>query len=148
MKFNFKKKYLKYIISFIFLLSLLFVSSSVLAQGDIIPEASGDTRCKGLTATECGDYEVNDFIVLAVNASQWILGIVGSLTLIMFVYGGILFLISAGSSDKVSQAKKIITSAVVGLLIVFASWLIIRFALGAIGIEWEGKILSNSALFN
>ncbi|MDA3802400.1 MAG: hypothetical protein PF488_00685 [Patescibacteria group bacterium] len=148
MKINFKK-ISKYLLIFIILFSSFFLVSSVLAQGDILPEASrSESRCKGLSATECGDYEMNDFIVLAVNAAQWILGIVGSLTLIMFVYGGIMFLISGGSSDKVGQAKKIITAAVVGLLIVFGSWLIIRFALGTIGVEWEGEMLSQTTLFS
>jgi hypothetical protein len=148
MKINLKK-ISQYLIIFIIVFSLILFVKTTLAQGDILPEASrSESRCKGLTATECGDYEVNDFIVLAVNAAQWILGIVGSLTLIMFIYGGIMFLISAGSSDKVAQAKKTITAAVVGLLIVFGSWLIIRFALGTIGIEWEGKMLSNTTLFN
>jgi hypothetical protein len=51
----------------------------------------------------------------------------------MFVYGGISFLIAAGSSEKVTKAKGIITAAVVGLIIVFSSYLIIKFALSALG---------------
>lgn len=147
MKLN-PKKITKYLIIFIFSISFLLISSNVLAQGDILPEASRSaSRCKGLSATECGDYEVNDFVVLAANAAKWILGIVGSLTLIMFIYGGFLFLISAGSSEKVGQAKKVIVAAVVGLLIVFGSYLIIKFALGAIGVEWGGDIIPSEELF-
>ncbi len=132
------KKLSSIILVFVF---AFIVAHSVFAQGDILPEATGVSRCAGLSATECGDYKVNDFIVLAANVARWILGIVGSLTLVMFVYGGILFLISAGSSDKVSQAKKIITAAVVGLIIVFGSYLIVKFALSTIGITWTGQIL-------
>lgn len=138
----------KKFIIFLFIFSAIFLVKNTFAQGDILPEATGDSRCKGLSATDCGDYEVSDVMVLAINISQWILGIVGSLTLIMFIYGGVLFIISGGSSDKVGQAKKIITAAVVGLLIVFGSWLIIRFALDSIGVDWEGKIIPESELFN
>jgi len=89
-------------------------------------------------ASYCGDYSVNDFLSLAINISKWILGIVGSLSLIMFIYGGFMFLISGGSADAVGHAKKILVAAVIGLIIVFASYLIIKFALGALGLNWNG----------
>jgi len=76
--------------------------------------------------------------MIAVRASRWILGIVGSLALLMFVYGGFMFLISSGSSDKISKAKAIIVAAIVGLIIVFSSYLIIQFVLKTIGINWDG----------
>lgn len=85
-----------------------------------------------------GDYTVDDIVLIAVRASQWILGIVGSLALLMFVYGGIMFLVSAGSSDKISKARGILVAAVVGLAIVFCSYLIIKFVLSTIGITWNG----------
>lgn len=86
-----------------------------------------------------GDYSLNDMVLVAVGASRWILGIVGSLALLMFIYGGLMFLISAGSSDRVSKAKLILIAAVAGLAIVFASYLIIKFVLGTMGINWDGS---------
>lgn len=135
----FNKKIYSLIFLILFMVFGLFLEVS--ANG-IIPEATGNSECTatGRTATECGDYEINDFMALALKISQWILGIVGTLTLIMFIYGGFMFLISAGSSEKVTQAKKIITAAVVGLIIVFASWLIINFVFKAMGLDWQGKI--------
>ena len=126
---------------------LLFSPVLVYGQG-VVPSPSGTSTCPSGYAGNCGDYTVNDFIVLAVNVSRWILGIVGSLTLLMFIYGGTMFLISAGSSDKIGEARKIITAAVVGLLIVLASFLIIKFVLASMGLSWSGgqsvtKIISN-----
>lgn len=106
----------------------------------IIPE-SGPEGCPANYSGNCGDYNLDSFVQLAVNVSRWILGIVGSLTLLMFIYGGFMFLISTGSSDKVTEARKIITAAVIGLLIVFASFLIIKFVLGSMGITWNGQQL-------
>ncbi len=132
---------------FVSLLLLLIIgfgfysTTKVSAQSNIIPKASGRSACSdepGKTADDCGDYAVSDFIALAINISQWILGIVGSLTLLMFVYGGFTFLISAGSSEKVGQAKKIITAAVIGLIIIFASWLIINYVFQIMGLDWQG----------
>lgn len=110
-------------------------------QGGIIPE-DHDTNCPAGYTGNCGDYELNDFIVLAIKVSQWILGIVGSLSLLMFIYGGLSFLISAGSSDKITKAKDIIVAAVIGLIIVFASWLIIKFVMQSMGINWNGQIIN------
>jgi hypothetical protein len=127
---------------------LLFSPVLVYGQGIVPPDHPTATSCPAGYVGNCGNYTVNDFIVLAVNISRWILGIVGSLTLLMFIYGGTMFLISAGSSDKIGEARKIITAAVVGLLIVLASFLIIKFVLASMGLNWSGgqsvtKITSN-----
>jgi len=86
-----------------------------------------------------GNYTLDDFVILAIRVSRIILGIVGSLALIMFIYGGFMFLISAGSSESITKARKIIVAAVIGLVIVFSSYLIIKFVLSSIGIDWNGQ---------
>jgi hypothetical protein len=95
-----------------------------------------------------GTYGVNDFIILAIRASRMLLGIVGSLTLVMFIYGGVMFLISAGSAEAVGKAKKIIVAAVVGLIIVFSSYLIIQFVLKAMGLNWNGAVAQPTVTLN
>lgn len=82
-----------------------------------------------------GDYSLNDFVQLAVNVSDKILGLVGSLALLAFVYGGIVFLISGGSSEKVEKGKQILLGAVIGLAVVFASYTIIQFTMSALGVQ-------------
>lgn len=92
-----------------------------------------------------GNYSLDDIMTTVISISGWILGIIGSLALLMFVYGGFMFLISAGSSDKIGQAKKIIIAAVIGLIIVFSSYIIIRFVSQAIGVDWQGgKIITKN----
>jgi hypothetical protein len=102
------------------------LARSVLAQSGVVPAPSGGGE---------GDYTLNDFVVLAINVSQIILGLVGSLTLAMFVYGGVMFMISAGSSEKISKAKNIIVAALIGLIIVFSSWILIRFVVSSLGVD-------------
>lgn len=114
---------------------LIFPLFSQFAQAESIIDTSNSSY-------ENGDYSLNDMVLLFIKISGWILGLVGSLALLMFVYGGFMFLISAGSSDKIGQAKKIIVAAVIGLIIVFSSYLIIRFVSQTIGVDWQGgKIL-------
>lgn len=124
----------KKIILFSLIITILFCLATVslaYAQGSIIDPTTAQYYE--------GDYTLTDIIGIAIGASRWVLGIVGSLTLIMFIYGGFTFLISGGSSDKVGEAKKIITAAVVGLIIVFSSYLIIAFVIGSLGLGWNGE---------
>ncbi len=140
----FKKKNLAKLIFLTVIISFFAIAGSSMAAG-LLPEASGSSDCvkDGNSPAECGDYTVSDIASMAITISNWIFGIVGSLTLLMFVYGGFMFLISAGSSDKVSSAKKIITAAVVGLVIVFASYVIINFILGTVlGVGFTGTLPS------
>ncbi len=82
--------------------------------------------------TSSGNCGFNDFILLGVNLSKMILSIVGSLALLFFIYGGIVFLIAGGSSEMVSKGKKIITNAVIGVALVLGSWIIVNFAIAAL----------------
>jgi len=132
----------KALIGLTFIISF-FLSPALptLAQSISIVDTTSTTTegvNQGDTKYSTGDYTLDDIVMIAVRASRWILGIVGSLALLMFVYGGFMFLISSGSSDKISKAKAIIVAAVVGLIIVFSSYLIIQFVLKTIGINWDG----------
>lgn len=135
-----KKKLLSF--ALLFLVFSLFLPLITSAQG------SGSIINPQDAKYEEGNYQLNDFISIATWAAQWILGIVGSLTLLMFIYGGFIFLISGGSKEKISEAKKIITAAVIGLIIVFASYMIIRFVVSALGMEWEGRELRRAAMLS
>jgi hypothetical protein len=80
----------------------------------------------------CGDCQLSDFVGLGVEVSRFIFGISGSLALVMLIYGGFLWLTSAGSSERIEGGKKAITAAIFGLLIVFGAWLIVNSVLAAL----------------
>jgi len=139
------KKIIKHIISFTFIfLFLFFIFLPKTQAAGIVPEGSVTTEVNGKETTtdkkESGSYTLDDFTILLINVAEWILGISGSLALLAFVIGGIMFLTSAGSRERVDQAKKIISGAIIGLAIVFFSYTIINFVLTKIfNIEkWNG----------
>jgi hypothetical protein len=142
-----------YFILIFSLFSFLSFSFCQAQDADTILPGAGSAKCDcSQVITEgckqyCGSYELNDFANLAVIASQWILGIVGSLALLMFVYGGVMFLISAGNSEKVTQAKGIILGAVIGIVIVFTSYMIIGFVFKATGADMSGTAWSQVGWF-
>ncbi|MCD4705792.1 pilin [bacterium] len=59
--------------------------------------------------------------------------IMGSLALVMFIYGGFQWMLSGGNQEKVTKGKNILTWAFFGLLIIFSSYVILRFILGEEG---------------
>ncbi|QQS60372.1 hypothetical protein IPN41_00055 [Candidatus Falkowbacteria bacterium] len=113
------------IIAFAFSLAIYGLSLSplfVTAQGPLLSDSLiEDAECSS------GNCSLNTFIALGVSLSNIILGLVGALTLAMFIYGGVTLLISGGSAEKISKGKEIILGSVVGLLIVFGSFTIIKF---------------------
>ena len=61
-----------------------------------------------------------------------ILGLSGVVALLMFVYGGVLYLISAGDSKKVQKGKDTFTHAVIGLVIIFTAYTLVDFVIKAL----------------
>jgi len=115
-------------------LFFLFSTYICLAQSSIIQPGNYSSDC-----IASGNCQLNDFIKIFIVASKIILGITGSLALLAFIYGGVIFLISAGSSERVTQAKQIILGAVIGLVIVFTSFMIIQFVFTALKIPGAEK---------
>jgi len=128
-----KKKILSFLILATAFLSLFFITGHVAqAQQSIINNSD--------TKYATGNYELNDFIALAIRVSRIILGIVGSLTLVMFIFSGITLLLSAGSSEKITKAKNMMVAATIGLAIVFSSYLLIKTVMSSMGLSWDGSI--------
>ena len=61
-----------------------------------------------------------------------LLGLSGSVALLMFVWGGFQYLWSAGDPGKVSKGKEIIKNAVLGLFLVFFAYSIVSAVIQAI----------------
>lgn len=57
------------------------------------------------------------------------------LTLLYLIYGGLDWITSHGEKQKIESAKKKITFAIIGLVIVFMSYLIIRILGQAFGVD-------------
>ena len=53
------------------------------------------------------------------------LNIIFPLAVLMIVIGGVMFLTAAGDPGRIGTAKKILTSVVIGLAIIFLAWLIV-----------------------
>ncbi|MFA6521009.1 MAG: hypothetical protein WCT53_01325 [Candidatus Gracilibacteria bacterium] len=59
------------------------------------------------------------------------LGFLGLLTVVMVIYGGFLYVSSAGNEENVGKAKKILLYAAIGIVVIIASFAIVNTLLGA-----------------
>ena len=57
------------------------------------------------------------------------MGVVGSLALVVFLYGGFTWMTSGGNADRVKHGRDLIVWAAIGLFVIFASYAMVRFVL-------------------
>lgn len=62
---------------------------------------------------------------------NFFLGFLGLLAVIMVIYGGFLYVSSAGNEENVNKAKKILLYAVMGVVIIIVSFALVNTLLGA-----------------
>lgn len=62
-----------------------------------------------------------------VKIVQWALGFLGLVAVIFILYGGFTWMTAGGNEEKVSSAKKIISAAVIGLVVILLAWAIVTF---------------------
>lgn len=74
----------------------------------------------------------SDIRVILGRVIRGFLSIIGSLALLMFVYGGMLWMTSGGASDRIKKGKDIIVWAVLGLGIIFSAYAITNALLQAL----------------
>lgn len=57
------------------------------------------------------------------------IGITGTIALVMFVYGGFLWLTSGGSQEQITKGKNVLVWSSLGLLLIFAAYALVNFVL-------------------
>jgi len=55
-----------------------------------------------------------------------VLGISGSLALLMFIYGGFTWMLSGGNAEKVTKGKNTLVWASIGLIVIFSSYAMVN----------------------
>ncbi|MEZ4156926.1 MAG: pilin [Candidatus Paceibacterota bacterium] len=57
---------------------------------------------------------------------QWVIRLALPLSAVFIAYGGFLILTSSGNTGRIESGKKVITSVVIGLIIILTSFLIVK----------------------
>lgn len=125
----------KYIILLALTLFLIFTfqfipisTRAVEFEGGIIP-----ATCRtGCPCTLCDLYQ------LSLNIIDFLLyGISLPIAAVMLAWGGLKMLTSAGNPTAITEGKKILTNAVIGIILAFLAWLIINALLITLGFGFD-----------
>ncbi len=101
-------------------------SAQLSAQGGVnAARPSGQEATCLFTNDTC----TNGIFTTIVNV---LLFIIGAISVIMLIIGGIKYTISGGDSSAVTSAKNTILYAIIGLIVAFLAFAIVNFVLGSI----------------
>ena len=103
-----------------------------LAQVDVNLGVPADSGFENLTNVSVG--------ALISSAIQAILVIAAIVFFFILVIGGVKWITSGGDKGQTEAARKQITAALVGLVIVFAAWAIVRLVGGFFGVDLLGNL--------
>ena len=95
------------------LVTLSIIATPFITWGALVP------NCQGSTCQAC------DLMTLAQNILSFIITLMSSIIALVFVFGGMKMVMSAGDTGKVTDARHMMTNAVIGFVILLSAWLII-----------------------
>lgn len=127
----------KYLLA-VFVLTFLFIFTGTVFAADVpAGEGGGLGSCSG-GSCQLGDplglpkdKPAQALIGKVINAA---LGIVGSLALLMFIYGGFTWMLASGNAEAVTKGRNILIWATVGLVIIFSAYALVKFVFSGLGI--------------
>lgn len=111
------------------LIGLCLVAGLVILAG-VFSHASIGSAQTAFTIEDIGSsigLGTSDLKQVVINIINWVLGIMALVAVAMIIYGGVLWLTSHGNANKIDKAKRVIVSAVIGLIIILISWAIVSY---------------------
>ncbi len=120
-----KKSMKKIIISICLLMVTIFSFSAVPVFADGSAGCPAGTTC---LENPLGNDNTSPQKLIG-NVINAVMGIVGSIALLMFIFGGLTWMLSGGSSEKVKKGKDILVWSAVGLAVIFSSYALVYFVI-------------------
>ena len=110
---------------FLILLSSIILFSCIV-NISFAADASGTTGTTGTVTLKNPLTNIDTPQALIGNILKGALGLVGSLALAMFIYGGLTMMLSSGG-EGVKKGKEIIVWATIGLIVIFSAYALVSF---------------------
>ncbi|MDA3839495.1 MAG: hypothetical protein PF572_00245 [Patescibacteria group bacterium] len=125
-----KQKLLSFLVVFSFILSI-FAVSPVFAVADLSSqEGFGSGGSQSVSQVFVGgSSSPKDVRVTIARIIRSLLGFLGIIFVILFLYAGFLWMTAGGNEAKVEESKKYISRSIIGLIIILASYSITGLAL-------------------
>ncbi len=65
------------------------------------------------------------------RAIKILLGVLGSIAIVLFMYGGVMWMTSMGNADRADKGLKTIVWGSMGIFVIFSSYAVVQFILGS-----------------
>ncbi len=119
-------------------------------QGDAIsfnPKDNLSGTTKELVQGDLSDLDIGQerADVIAINLINVALTLLGTLCVVLLIYGGFIWLWARGNQEEVQRAKDIIQGTIIGLIIVLASYGIVRYVFGTVADITGASYVDSSA---
>lgn len=75
---------------------------------------------------------INSLVEVLVKYGTNVFRLIGAMAFVMFVIGGFTMIFSMGNAERAKKGRDILVAAVVGIIIVFSAYLIVKFLLDAL----------------
>ena len=66
-------------------------------------------------------------VQITINTIKWALSFLGLVAVVMIIWGGFMWMTSAGNEERVRKAKDILKAAIIGMIVVLISWAMVSF---------------------
>lgn len=111
---------------------ILWLLSPMMALAYNFSDGSGLKTTATTAGYDAGDLNKNpeDIIVQGIGL---VLTFVGIIFLVLMIYGGFRWMTARGNEAEVDKAKKVIIQSVIGIVIVFAAYVISYFVINYFG---------------
>lgn len=126
------------------LLSLLAPATSLLAAGlvpdcgKVVPTVNSSKKVSATASSVPNPCDFEDAMQLINNIIKFLLFYFATpLAGLALAYAGGSIILSGGSSEKITKAKKIIKNVIIGYIIALAAWLIVKTIFTTLGFQGE-----------
>jgi len=105
----------------------LFVAPEALAD-----DTAAETIRSGIETTGEGLFSTSSISTIVGNLIAAMLALTGIIFLVIMVYAGMLYMTAAGEEGKVKKAKSMLTTSVIGILIVVTAYAVTTYLVQAL----------------
>lgn len=123
-----------------YLLAILFFTF-VVFSGDLLaqtpPTGGGGTPPSGGEGVELPNpiAPYNTIEDVAVNITNFLLWIIGTISVLVLVFAGFTYVTSTGNEQEIEKAKTRMTYAILGLLLAIIAWAVVYTILSQFGVR-------------
>ncbi len=140
------KKVLGYFIGGLMSLALVVpalhggVAHAAMGVNDYFGTDSSGTAVSGDTFASSAGLSAGDLPTTIASLIRVVLGVLGIIAVVIILIGGFKWMTSGGNDEKVKSARKVMTSGIIGLVIVLSAFAIAQFVLSSVVTATSGAV--------